>query len=250
VTAREDQNWCDPARGPQAGRDFDEVLRQALHTVADAIEPADDGLTRIMHRLNTPSAVRHVALLVTDCVDLARLVTIWLEPAFTWAMRLRRRHHTGYRRVSSHRATGAPSRPAAPWLRPALAVVGAAAIVVTGVVVLGPMRQLVIQTSVNTSPGASTPAHAGAHSAGASHRQSPATSFPQTAPAQSGTASAHAGRATPKPSPKITPSGTPAASPSQTLGPTPTPSKTNHGQPKPHPSKTKSPPGQAKKGGS
>lgn len=250
MTAREGRDWYDPARGTQAGRDFDDVLRQALHAVADAIEPADDGLARIMQRLTTPSAVRQVALLVPDCMDLARLITIWLEPAFMGAMRLRRRYYTGYRRGLSHRATRAPLRPAAPWLRPALAVVGAATIVLVGVVVLGPVRELVIRTSLNTGTGASTPAHHGAHSAGVGHRQSPTANFTQTAPAPSGTASAHAGRTTPNPSPAITPSGSPAASPSQSPGPTPTPtptpSKTNHGHHKPHPGKTKSPPGKRK----
>jgi hypothetical protein len=158
VTAREGQGRYDPARGTQGHRDLEDVLRQALHAVADAIEPADDGLIRIMHRLTTPSAVRQVALLVTDCLDLARLVTIWLEAALTGAGRLGRRHHAGYRRGPSHRAAGAPSRPAVPWLRPALAVAGAAAIVVMGVVVFSPARQLVSRTSVNTNPGASTPA--------------------------------------------------------------------------------------------
>jgi hypothetical protein len=242
MTAREGQDWHDPARGTQAGRDVDDVLRQTLHTVADAIEPADDGLTRIMHRLTMPSAVRQVALLVTDCIDLAQLITIWLAPAFTAAMRLRRRHHAGYRRGSSHRAAPAPLRPAAPWLRPALAVATGVTIVVIAVFVLGPVRQLVIQTSVNTGTGTSTPARGDTHSAGAGHGQSPTANFAQTAPAGPGTPSAHAGRTTPNPSPTITPSGSPAASPSQSPGPTPTPSKTNNGHHKPHPAKTKSPP--------
>jgi hypothetical protein len=235
VTAREGQDWYDPARGAHVGRDFDDVLRQALHTVADAIEPADDGLTRIMHRLTMPLAVRQVAQLVTDCIDLAQLITIWLEPAFTAAMRLRRRHHAGYRRGFSHRAIQALLRPAAPWLRPALAVASGVTIVVIAVFVVGPVRQLVIQTSVNTGTGTSTPAHGGAHSAGAGHGQSPTANFAQTPPAGPGTPSAHARRSTPNPSPTITPSGSPAASPSQSPGPTPTPSKTNHGHHKPHP---------------
>jgi hypothetical protein len=242
VTAREGQDWYDPARGTQAGCDFDDVLRHALHTAADAIEPADDGLTRIMRRLTTPSAVRQVALLVTDCIDLSQLITIWLEPAFMGVMRLRRRYRTGSRRGVSHRATGAPSRPAAPWLRPALAVVGAVAIVGIGVFVLGPGRQFVIRTSANTGTGASSPAHAGAHSAGVGHGQSPTANPKQTVPARPGTASARAGRPTPKPSSTIAPSGSPAASPSPSTGPTPTHGKANHGHQKPHPGKTKSPP--------
>ena len=253
MTAREGQDWYDPARGPQVGRDFDDALRQALHAVADAIEPAGDGLTRIMRRLNTPWAVRQVALLVTDCIDLARLITIWLEPVFTGAMRLRRRHHDGYRREFSQRATRAPVRPALPWLRPALAVASAATIVVIGVVVAGPVRQLVIRASLSTGTVASTPGHAGARSAGVGQRQSPAPSLTQTAPTPSGAASAHAGRTTPHPRPTMTPSGSPAASPSQSPGPTPTPTpgKTNHGHHKPQPGKTESSaPGHTKLGGS
>ena len=251
MTAREGQDWYDPARGTHAGSDFDDVLRQALHAVVDTIEPADDGLTRIMHRLTTPSAVRQVALLVTDCIDLARLITIWLEPAFTGAIRLGRRHPAGYRREFSHRATRAPLRPAAPWLRPALAVVSAATIVVIGVVLLGPVRQFVIRTRLDTGTGVSTPAHAGAHSAGAGHGQSPTANPTLPAPVRPGTASARAGHTTPNPRPTATPSGSPAASPSPSTGPTPTPSKTNYGHRKPHPGKTKPPlPGQAKQEGS
>ena len=259
MTAREGQDRYDPARGTQAGRDFDDVLRQALHAAVDAIEPADDGLSRIMRRLTTPWVVRQVALLVTDCMDLARLITIWLEPAFTGAMRLRRRNHAGNQRGSSHRATRAPVRPAAPWLRPALAVASAATIVVIGVVVLGSVRQLVIQSRLDTGTGVSTPSHPGGHSAGAGHGQSPTANLTPTAPAPSGTASAHAGRTKPahagptgpNHSPSATPSGSPAASPSPSTGPTPTPSKTNQGHHNPHPGKTKSPPpGHTKRGAS
>ena len=251
MTAREGQDRYNPAWGTHAGGDFEDVLRQALHAAVDAIEPADDGLTRIMRRLTAPWAVRQLALLVTDCMDLARLITIWLEPAFTGAMRLRRRNHAGNPRGSSHRATRAPVRPAAPWLRPALAVAGAATIVVVGVVVLGPVRQLVIQTRLDTGTGVSTPSHAGGHSAGAGHGQSPAGNLTPTAPAPSGTASAHAGRTKPNHSPTATPSASPAASPSPSTGPTPTPSKTNQGHHNPHPGKTKSPPpGHTKQGAS
>src|SRR5262249_4586418 len=172
-----------------------------------------------MHRLRTPSAIRQATLLVTDCIDLARLITIWLEPAFTGATRLRRRHHARYRRGSSHRAKGGPLRPAMPWLRPALAVAGAATIVVIGIVVLGPVRQLAPPAGLDTGTGTSTPAHAGTPSAGAGHGQSPTTNLTQTAPTRPGTTSAHAGRPTPDPSPTITPSGSPAASASPSPGP-------------------------------
>jgi hypothetical protein len=253
VRAHEGQDRSDRAPGIPAGRDLDDVLRRALHAVADPIEPAGDGLTRILHRLATPSMVRQVILLVTDCADLARLITIWLEPAFTWAMRPRPGHRSEYRHGFSHQTTWAPFRPAAPWLRPALAVVSGATIVVIGVVVLGQVHQIVTRTSLNTATSASIPAHAGAHSPGGGHGQSPTTNLLQAAPARTGTTASQAGRTSHRPScaaagcptagstpgPATTPSGTSAASPSQSPGPTPTPSKTNHGHHKPHPGKTK-----------
>jgi hypothetical protein len=221
VRAREGKDRPDPTRGTGASRDLEAVLRWALHAVADAIEPADDGLTRIMRRLATPPAVRAVRLLVTDCADLARLIAIWLERAFTWAMHPRWRHHAGYQRAFSRRAARPPLRPAGPWLRPALALAGAVTIAVTGVVVFGQARQIVTRANLNADTGASTPAHGGGGSAG-SGGPSPMTGLTHTAPARSGTG------------------------PSQSPGPSPTPSRTNHGHHKPHPSKTKSPPGQNK----
>ena len=229
MKAREGKDRPDPARETEASRDLEAVLRWALHAVADAIEPADDGLTRIMRRLATPSAVRTVRLLVTECADLARLITIWLGPAFTWAMRPRWRRHAGYQRGFSRRAAPPPLRPAVPWLRPALALAAAVTIAVTGVVVFGQVRQIVTRASLNADTGASTPAHAGRHSAG-SGGPSLMTGPTQTASHRPGS----------------TPSASPAAGPSQSPGPTPTPSKTNHGHHKPHPGKTKSPPGQNK----
>jgi len=245
VSAREGRDRHDPVRAMPARRDLDDVLRRALHAAADPIEPAGDGLTRIMHRLSTPSAIRQATLLVTDCADLARLITIWLEPAFTGATRLRWRHDAGYRRELPHQPARPPMRRAGPWLRPALAVVGAVAIVVVAVVVLGPMRQIVARTSLNTGPGTGAPAHAGAHSTSSSPGQSPTASLTRTSPTRPGTTSAKAGRTshrpgtTPTSSPAVTPSVSPAASPSQSPGVTPTPSKTH----KPHPSKSKTPPG-------
>ena len=89
MTVGKSQDRPDLTRGTQARRDLEDVLRQALHAAVDTIEPADDGLTRIVQRLTALSVARRAALLVTDCVDLARLITIWLEPAFAEAMRLR-----------------------------------------------------------------------------------------------------------------------------------------------------------------
>jgi hypothetical protein len=252
VRAREGRDRPDPARPAQARRDLDDVLRRALHAAVDPVEPAGDGLTRILHRLSTPSAMRQATLLVTDCVDLARLITIWLEPAFTRAMRLRWRQHAGCRRGSPYQATRATARPAGRWLRPALAVASAATIVVIGVVVLGPARQIVTRTGLNGGAGASS----GVHSAGGGHGPSPTADLTRTVPTRPRTTSAQAGRtshqpscaaascpasAGTKPSPTLTPSGSPAASPSQSPTPTATPS--NNGHHTPHPGKSKPPKG-------
>jgi hypothetical protein len=257
----EGQDRPDPARGAPARRDLDDALRRALHAVADHVEPSDDGLTRILHRISTPSVVRQVTLLATDCVDLAQLITIWLEPAFTAAVRLTRRYRAGYRRGFSHPAAWARWRRAAPWLRPALAVASVATTVVIGVVVLGQVRQIVTRASLSTGTGASAPPHAGAHSAGGGPGHSagggpghsagggpghsPPANLTPIASARPGATSAQARRAshrpgtTPIPSPAITPSGLPAASPCQSPGPAPTPSTANHGHHHPHPGKTK-----------
>jgi hypothetical protein len=247
MRAREGGDRPDPAPTIQARRDLDDVLRRALHAAVDPVEPAGDGLTRIVHRLSTPSAMRQATLLVTDCVDLARLITIWLEPAFAGVMRLRRRQHAGCRREFPHRAT----RPTGPRPRPALAAASAATIVVIAVLILGPVRQIVARTSLSAGTGASSPAHTGGHSPGGGNGQSPTTNLTQAGPTRSGTpsgsASARARRTshppatTPAPSPAVTPSGSSTASPSQSPGPTPTPSKTNHRHHKPHPRKTNSP---------
>jgi hypothetical protein len=242
VRPREGQDRPDPARAMQVRRDLDDVLRRALRAAVDPVEPAGDGLTRIMHRLGTPSAMRQAALLVTDCVDLARLITIWLEPAFTGAARLRWRHGAGYRREFPDQATRAPMRRAGSWLWPALAVASAVAIVVTAVVVLGPVRQIVTRTSLSTGPGASSPAQGGAHSAGGGHGPTPTANLTRTGPTRPEATSARAGRTSHRPG--ITPSGSPAASPGQSPGATPTPGKTNNGHHNPHPSKT--PPGHNK----
>jgi hypothetical protein len=266
VTVGGNQDRPDLTRGTQSRPDLEDVLRRALHAAVDTIEPADDGLTRIMHRLTAPSAVRRAALLVTDCVDLGQLIAIWLEPAFTWAMRASWRHHAGYRPRNSRRAMWARLRRAVPWLRPALAVASAATIVVLGTVVLGQVRQIVTRISLNT--GASTPVHAGGHSAGGGHAPSPTANHAQTGPTGPGNTPGQVGpttrphscalmscppsaSATPMPSPAVTPSGSPTAVPGQSPGPTPTPSKTNHGHHKPHPSPANpSPPGHKGHGGS
>jgi len=60
--------------------DFDLMLRHALHAEVDSIEPAEDGLERIRRGTRAPWLVRQASLMLTECVDLARLIGIRLEP--------------------------------------------------------------------------------------------------------------------------------------------------------------------------
>src|SRR5438034_695644 len=63
--------------------DIDQILRRALHAEVDSIEPADGGLERIRRRTHAPWLVRQASLMLTECIDLARLIRIRLEPAVT-----------------------------------------------------------------------------------------------------------------------------------------------------------------------
>lgn len=237
--------------------DFEHALRRALHAAADSIEPAEDGLTRICQRLTTPWLVRQASLLVTDWEDLARLITIWLGPAFTPAIScLATVSSAAYRT----RLRLMPRlRPAMAWLRPAMAVTAIAIIAAIGTLAL---RQAAATISLQTRTGASTAALPGPHSANAGHRQSPPPNATGTSPAQAthtqpGNTPARAGRAahqpscalarcprrpagtpTPTPSPAITPSGPPTPSPSQSPAPTPT---HRHHRPHPHPTRSHHP---------
>ena len=83
-TTSEDGDW--PGPGVPGEGDFEEVLRRALHSAAGSIEPTGDGLPQIFRRVATPWLVRQRSLLVTDCADLLRLITIWLQHMFARAM--------------------------------------------------------------------------------------------------------------------------------------------------------------------
>src|SRR5215831_6184818 len=201
-TTFEDRDW--PGAGSRVPRDgdFEEVLRRALHSAADGIEPTADGLTQIFRRVATPWLVRQVWLLATDCVDLLRLITIWLQPMFARAMSVlttvagsvreafRRftsqapiaapissgQHRCGPARAaaSSGRSPGlkarARARAAVAWLRPVLPAAVTVAVVMTGTVALS-QTVARIEYSGNRSAGSSAPG--GAAPATGDHRQSP-----------------------------------------------------------------------------
>ena len=65
--------------------DFDLMLRDALHAEVDSLEPAAGGLERIRQRTRAPWLLRQASLMLTECVDLARLIGIRLELRLTSA---------------------------------------------------------------------------------------------------------------------------------------------------------------------
>jgi hypothetical protein len=161
--------------------DIDQILRRALHAEVDFIEPGD-GLERIHRRTHAPWLVRQASLMLTECVDLARLIVIRLEPAFT-GLRTAIRERGGpweafagvlRSTVASIVTLVTPSRRRSPnhrgprsgsnlgWLRPALAVAGAVAIVVAGVYGLAQVRHnLVLELFRNGTPASTGPSTSG-----------------------------------------------------------------------------------------
>jgi hypothetical protein len=233
--------------------DFDLMLRHALHAEVDSIDPAEEGLERIRRRTRAPWLVRQASLMLTECVDLARLIGIRLEPRFigaraaiaarggSWAafagllsstvavlaglIMPPRRHGAAHRSGPGH--AGRPGSNLG-WLRPVLAVTGAVVIVVAGVYGLAQVRdKLVLELfrgggSVPASPG---PGVGTGRQVPTLNDQSPSA----VAPPGVGTTSA-----------KPTPTATCSPTPGQRATPTPAPATTS---PTPTATPTTSPPG-------
>lgn len=227
-------------------QDFGDILRRALHTAADSVEPADDGLDRIRGRMRQPWLVRQGPLMLNDCVDLIRLIGIRLEPAFTrartalasgplgtYAGRVRSRVlaiavigtliASSRRHAAAHR--GQPSqgwarlRPTLAWLRPALAVATAVVVVVAGVYGLAQLRETLVLSLFPSSAPAST---APTPSAGGGHLSSarPASPAPGGLVPSSGESGSH--YPTPKATCSRTPTKKPTPTPTSDTSPTPT----------------------------
>jgi hypothetical protein len=229
--------------------DFDRMLRFALHAEVDSIEPDENGLERIRQRMHAPWLVRQASLMLTECVDLVRLIGIRLEPSFTSARAAIAARGGAWgafvgllssmvsvlaglvvpsqRRGAAHRGGSAGAREGSNlgWLRPALAVAGAVVIVVAGVYGLAQVRDNLV---LELFPG-STPASTGG---GASTGHQGPTMEGQSAPAAVVPTGGRRGSA--KPSPKTTctrapskqqaaPSPSASASPTPTISPDPSP---------------------------
>ena len=221
--------------------DFDQMLRRALHAEVDSLEPADGGLERIRRRTHAPWLVRQASLMLTECIDLARLIRIRLEPAFTglrttiaerggpWEAFVGLLSSTVASIITLFTPSRRPSRnhnhrsPRGSsnlgWLRPALAVAGAVAIVVAGVYGLVQVRDnLVLELFPSGTPASNGPGRPGGGG------QSP-TLNGQTAPAGIVPTSSQTGSA--RPSPKASCSSTPQAQATPTAPATDVPTPTD-----------------------
>lgn len=247
--------------------DLDDILRRALHAAADSIEPADDALERIRHRMRKPWLARQVSLVRNDCVDLVQLIAIRLEPAATrmrtgiadgplgtYAGRIReralataapgtpgpssRRHDAAHRDRSSGGWAGL--RPTLAWLRPALAVATAVVVVMAGVYGLAQLRETLRLSLFPSSgqgsaaPNSSTPGqpgtgHPASHSPGGLLPTAGGSGSPGHAP-RATCSRTSANKPTPAPSASSTPT------PSATSSTTPTPAPTDSVNPSSTPS--------------
>jgi hypothetical protein len=218
--------------------DFDNRLRRALHAEVDSVEPAADGLQRILRRTRQPWLQRQLSLMLTDCTDLFWLIVIRLGPG---ASKLRRviAGRPGLLAAPAGRRHASPGRRAKSrspliWLRPVLAVTAAVAVVVAGVYGLAQLRQSLVLDlfpnagiSATTSPGAVN----GQSGGSVQGRTSPGGVLPPGSWPASTAPSAHATctKASKKkhsPSSAASPTPTTTATPSTTPTPTPTPTST------------------------
>ena len=63
--------------------EYDEVLRRALHSAADLVEPSADGLERIRARLTRPRPTL-VAWVIVGYAEAVRPVLGFLQPVLVW----------------------------------------------------------------------------------------------------------------------------------------------------------------------
>ena len=221
--------------------DIDQTLRRALHAEVDSIEPANGGLERIRRRTHAPWLVRQASLMLTECIDLARLIWIRLEPGFTglrttiaerggpWAAFVGLLSSTVASIVALFTPSRRPSRnhnhrsPRGSsnlgWLRPALAVAGAVVIVVAGVYGLAQVRDnLVLELFPSGTPASNGPGSSGG--GGQAPTLNGQSSPPVVVPSDGGSGSA-------KPSPNASCSSTPQAQSTPTAPATDVPTPTD-----------------------
>jgi hypothetical protein len=232
--------------------DLDEILRRELHTAAESIEPAADGLNRIRERMSAPrplpvawlmvrwTSVGQPALLRIDEVLVAfgewlrAMLRPVLEPLHPAAERLRPMLQPAWSKaralLTPRTESGGRPSPYA-WLRPALAMAAVVAVAVAGGFALSGLPRQIQQAanSMLSNPSHTTKGGQGSGVTG-SGKPIPTSGVSRPTPTPTSTCS-------PKPKPSTTPEGSPSPTPS----PTPTPSPSGGASPTPTPSLTPTP---------
>ncbi|HEY6279609.1 MAG TPA: hypothetical protein VIX86_25135 [Streptosporangiaceae bacterium] len=219
--------------------DFDDILRRALHAEVESVEPAANGLERILHRTREPWLLRQLSLMLTECADLFWLIVIRAEPGVS-KLRQAIAARTGLLAAPTGRRHRPPARRARPgtrlaWIRPALAVTAAVVVVVAGVYGLAQLRQsLVLDLFPNA--GIAAPAGPGAANGGPGPSVQGHSSPGGILPTGAGSDSA-------RPSPRAScERGThKKRSPSPSTSPTPSPTGSSTGSPSPSPTASATP---------
>jgi hypothetical protein len=252
----------------------EEILRRALHAVADTIEPAADGLERIRARLTRPRPLA-VAWAMAAWTSLVQALQLRLEPAAhgksgrlgSWLRQvIRSLEAVGERLRPAVEATLAAARALRPGsgmsrhekLRSALAF-GAAAVIgaAGGFALSAGLPQQVISAALSTSPSSTH------HSTGGGNNPGGSNGTGQNLPTGSGTAPGGTHKSSPSPAAscrqrtpgasvsQIPPLTSPSTNPSST-GPSTTPPSSTPPSPTtdpppstatPTPSQTQSPGG-------
>jgi hypothetical protein len=241
----------------------EEILRRALHAVADAIEPAPDGLERIRERLSRPRPLA-VAWLMAGWTGLALPLLLRIEPVLAGAAgRLSERLGAWLRlAIRSLRTAVELVVNAARMLRPgsgtsrheklrsAVAFGAAALIGAAGGFALSsglPQQMISAASSFISPPGQSHHGNGNGHNSGltsgaqhvpgapstgpnGTHKPGPAAR-PTCSPTPTSSPNPSPSSSSPTSTPPTTPTSTPPTTPTSTppTTPTPTPSQTSSG---------------------
>src|SRR5450755_631947 len=228
----------------QRDRDYDEILRRALHAAANSVEPAEDGLERIRARLTSPYPTP-LAWVMAGCSQVARYTAGVLQSVLAWPETVLGPVRERFRSAQP----GPPPGRRRARLRPAAAAAIAAFAVIAGALALTPLpRQAISQTAAfvrylengGSAGGTAEPGGSG-HGAGVPPGGAAVPSTAHGKPAHRHLASAPCAAPTPALTRSAAPSGTVCPSPTGSPSPTASPSATASPSPTGSPSLTASP---------
>jgi hypothetical protein len=210
-------------------RDYDDILRRALHAAAESVEPSADGLERIRERLGYSPLLSFSSIAGWFSVAAVRFAG-WAVPAFGTACEIFWALIDRFRPLD---AAPGHAKPGLRWLRPITAT-ALALFVVAG----GAFAAKVIPSAINAAqagnsgPGRGGGGSGGAAGTGAVHGSSPFQATPGSpgytgTPSPTGSVASRCHLASGSASPSISPSsGAPSSSPPTSTSTSPGPTST------------------------